>query len=542
MSGKYDINNSLGSDMRMDSNSPEYITANQSELVASQYNIDSETMKEEYLLLMNKLEEENSAYIVETAPLRCSMQTNDVQTLIHQNEQIDSIPDGEKIEEMSKLKIQENREAILGGHIPATVTDTKGGLRDAKNNLAEDEKDEGLNIASFGNCQNIENIFLLETLARELCGKMHSMGKNPELEALKEKIKAAIKQGKGTCYCCMLLNPKWENISINRSYQCFNGKEGINMMSMLFCTYGGGLITAIKSGQNVFEIFEKPRESLTEDDLKELGYSFQTGSERVRGLIFDYLFPRLYLTGNSYGETELNRVIEIMNNDKIAAGVAKEYINALNDLGKNINLKTGEPYTVEEMINILSWNQDKINRTYEECYRFSVEKGILISPKLALAIIQVEGTGSYDTNSEVKKHYDNENGPQHDFETDTEYAFNLIYSKLGGYLVYGDEYRRAAQEIGITENLLFTYLCQDTPKLGKNTTGEYASSGQDWIDLVSERYQDFGQKEETASRDYVKDYEFFFAGYDTELIENTDTVEYEFTNNGVTVVVNKKQK
>ena len=70
----------------------------------------------------------------------------------------------------------------------------------------------------------------------------------------------------------MVLNSEWENLPVeydymdnafhaelpmagvsqvlfSESYMKFGGREGINMMSMLFCQYGGGIISAKESGQ-----------------------------------------------------------------------------------------------------------------------------------------------------------------------------------------------------------------------------------------------------------------------------------------------------
>ena len=86
-------------------------------------------------------------------------------------------------------------------------------------------------------------------------------------------ILEGIKSGKGTCYGCMVLNSEWENLPEEydyventfdpvpgaagiegflegKQYFQFGGKEAINMMSMLFCRFGGGIINAVDSGQS----------------------------------------------------------------------------------------------------------------------------------------------------------------------------------------------------------------------------------------------------------------------------------------------------
>lgn len=140
---------------------------------------------------------------------------------------------------MSMLKLAEDRKENANGFVFANVLDTQGGLRD---------------------------------------------------EVL-ERVKEAIEQGKGTCYCCMHLNSEWENMPTgydfgtnsfqpqsptagiisflnNESYMRFNGAEGINMMSMVFCRRGG-IISAKESGQSSVSL------SITDAlwrDLKDMGY------------------------------------------------------------------------------------------------------------------------------------------------------------------------------------------------------------------------------------------------------------------------------
>lgn len=344
----------------------------------------------------------------------------------------------------------------------------------------------------------------------------------------------------GTCRALMNLNANWENITTDISYLAFKDDmkgtlPGINMTSILFCRHGG-FIYPVTSGQimdSLAIILVKDRTALTDEDLKELGYLFQTGDENTRNSIFDYLFPISYLTGTSYGETELARHISILNNDKVPEA-AKKYVQALNTLGINYN-----NYTIEEMIRLLSWNQDKINKTYEECRKYSVESGILISPKLALAIIGAEGTGSYDTNAAVKKCYNNGNGPQHDFNIDTRAALELIKNKVAGFAFYKDEYEKAALSAGLTDSLLIIYLCQKNPILGKNDTGIYADSDL-WIELVVQKYQKYSSGSKAETRDYLKDYELFFDGYQKGLIVNNDTVRYEFVVEGGKIVAKVK--
>lgn len=350
----------------------------------------------------------------------------------------------------------------------------------------------------------------------------------------------------GTCGQLMELNNEWENMPSEVNYftytDVYDGnseeKEGINMMSILFCKHGG-LISPVTSGQllgsSLHAILLKDRNLLMDEELRELGFLFQTGDMLIRGYIFDYLFPLLNLNGSLYGETELARHIELLNTspDKVPQS-AEKYINVLNVLGLN-----EKNYSVDDMINILKWNQEKINKTYEVCREYSIESGILVSPKIALAIIGAEGTGSYDTNGKVSDFYNGGHGPQHDFDIDTENGLELVKNKLAGFIVYKDEYESAAISAGLNENLMIYYLCQRNPILGKDKTGVYAEDDF-WIEVVIEKYQKYSKDTKDNERDYIKDYEMFLEGYDKTLIENSDSVQYEFVNEGGKVIVREK--
>ncbi len=367
-------------------------------------------------------------------------------------------------------------------------------------------------------------------------------------------------QRRGVCKYLMDLEEEWENINFGVSYAQFpyndasvpgsvgasnilepggrlmsELKAGITMTSVLFCRHGG-FIYPLTSGQRLSILLYKDRQNLTDDELQELGFLFQTGNELTRTKIFNYLFPMLYLDGSSYGETELMRHIDIMNNreDKIPHA-AERYVNALNKCGIN-----NAQYTVEQMIEILRWDQQKIDKTFDACRELSLETGIIMSPYFALAVIGAEGTGSYDTNRKVRSEYGGGNGPQHDFAIDTENGLNVIVEKLGSYIIYGDEYKNVARNAGKTD-FFVPYIWGETPKFGRNMAGYYASDPT-WPDVVEEKYQKYSREEEDDDRDYMHDYEMLLMGYDKELIENKDTVQYEFVYKNGSVIAEIKDK
>lgn len=249
----------------------------QGKLIAEQYKIDAEEMEKDYAELLNDLVRNDNEYLVNGAPLKCSMQFDDKQRLTYEGKDVMSELIKENIEDMRKLNVTDKRRAKINGFTPATVIDSKGGMRDEK---------EKWNIGGFGNCGRVQDGTAIEDLADSLMVRLYIKGRHPNMLALREKVKMAIEEGKGTCYCCMNLNPEWENLpteynfetgafeytlqdvlnetcvgsgyylSGEKGYKNISGKEGINMMSMIFCKKGG-IISAEESGQNVISIDER---------------------------------------------------------------------------------------------------------------------------------------------------------------------------------------------------------------------------------------------------------------------------------------------
>ena len=194
---------------------------------------------------------------------------NSKQTLFYHGNIITSKP--VPTYDMSALQLPEDREEDTNGLVFANVSDTTGGLRGEL--LTKGGK---LNLTSFGNCKCLgeNNLIQVEEIAEKIYRALvNSRGYNGTTkEEVINGILKALESNKGTCYCCMLLNSEWENLPVeydymdnafhaelpmagvskvlfSESYMQFGGREGINMMSMLFCQYGGGIISAKESGQ-----------------------------------------------------------------------------------------------------------------------------------------------------------------------------------------------------------------------------------------------------------------------------------------------------
>ena len=131
--------------------------SDQADLIADQHDIDSETMKEEYIYFSDSYQYRKNEYIVAGATLTCSLKTEKVQSLQYEGTTIESKP--VDMNDMSRIIIPDDREETINGAIPVNVTDANGGLRDEQKEL---------NIISFGNCQCVVDKMDIEDMAQKL--------------------------------------------------------------------------------------------------------------------------------------------------------------------------------------------------------------------------------------------------------------------------------------------------------------------------------------------------------------------------------------
>lgn len=306
MSKEFDVEQIEGYDL-MDEEEKRYFEMygeeinSQANLVAEENGVNPEE-KIKFALMMNSLSLDRSEYIVHGAPLECSMKekSGNTQKFKYKGTVIKSTYI--ENEDDSKLMIQEMRAETINDKVPANVTDAKGGLRDSLR-IGRNDEVEGKNkisITSFGNCKYANRY----KDVREMAGRLDIELPNVSVDILEEKIKDAIMRGCGTCYCMMMLNPEWENMPLDynwytesfevnfssagasnilspASYQQYNGKEGINMMSMLFCRCGG-IINAVKSGQDKEEsIWEIDEQTLLYEFGDELAYKNWSSEKKL---------------------------------------------------------------------------------------------------------------------------------------------------------------------------------------------------------------------------------------------------------------------
>ena len=78
---------------------------------------------------------------------------------------------------------------------------------------------------------------------------------------------------------------------------------------------------------------------------------------------------------------------------------------------------------------LLYWNQEKIDKVWLECQRYYDKTGVKVDPRLLLAIIAKEGTGSFNTSSKNLA-ADGQNGINIDFDNDLKLVVDLLGGKL----------------------------------------------------------------------------------------------------------------
>ena len=93
----------------------------------------------------------------------------------------------------------------------------------------------------------------------------------------------------------------------------------------------------------------------------------------------------------------------------------------------------------------LKWNQNKINVIWKKCEEFYEDYGVQVDPRLLLAIIVEEGTGSFNTSSDNKAG-DGGNGPEANFEVDCEKAVDLLGGKIIAYVTFHGAFSKARAE------------------------------------------------------------------------------------------------
>ena len=266
-----------------------FVLERQAALLAENYRSEQDDSLYDFIA---DLEEHEGEYVVDGALLTCTRCSKHARKV-----KIDGAWLAGELQDVEKNSriYTGDRPQTINGLVPAGVKDCIGGMRG----------------------EELNKILLAQNL-------MHK----------KDKIIEAIEGGKGTCYCFMKLNEEWENLAIageymvgemalpkagiekallSAPYMKFNGVEGINMLSILFCQFGGGIITALESGQDSYR-----NNFWTEEEMYILEcigdiYAYENWSEEKKRCA-EEIWQRFYveagydvyfvvgIIGNMYGE------------------------------------------------------------------------------------------------------------------------------------------------------------------------------------------------------------------------------------------------
>lgn len=180
----------------------------------------------------------------------------------------------------------------------------------------------------------------------------------------------------------------------------------------------------------------------------------------------------------------------------------KKLQERITKINNKIELKKSNDMENAEKYEGLKWTQEKIDKVWDTCLEFYDDYEVQVDPRMLLAIIALEGTGSFDTSSENKA-ADGGNGVEFDFNKDCRRAVYLLGGKIIAYLRFHNDFsevRQAAYEEqlpGFTEtDDILHYINWKTPKLvlfetdAKFDSGGYAEDSH-WHRKVRQIYSDF---------------------------------------------------
>ena len=193
-----------------------------------------------------------------------------------------------------------------------------------------------------------------------------------------------------------------------------------------------------------------------------------------------------------------------------------------------------ERYLAERLNSLeIAWNQEKVNLLWIACEKIYIEYGINIDPRILLAIILQEGTGSFDTSS-VNKAADGQHGAELDYAKDMMRANSHILGKIVGYMYYQDDFEKAVLNCeSLRKNKdggVFDYFNWELPivdfKKNMVWVGVYASHSV-WGDNVEKIYEDLSHK--GAGEEYTKYVSDLDKGKVEKLIGDIKMPKYKFT-------------
>ncbi|WP_028591273.1 hypothetical protein [Paenibacillus massiliensis] len=159
----------------------------------------------------------------------------------------------------------------------------------------------------------------------------------------------------------------------------------------------------------------------------------------------------------------------------------------------------------------VTWNQSKVDGVWEASRAIDNAYQIQIDPRLLLAIIIQEGTGSFNTSSDNRA-ADGQHGVEKDYAKDLMKANSLIFGKILGYIYYGEDFRSAVHKNknlkGISgDGDVFQYCNWSTPIIRMSSKridlGVYAGDNA-WHSGVRKIYDNLSQNSSAEYQMYLK--------------------------------------
>lgn len=183
----------------------------------------------------------------------------------------------------------------------------------------------------------------------------------------------------------------------------------------------------------------------------------------------------LQLDGTTTPEQWLRSRLQHLNSVMVP-DAARRYVRNCRILARNeagnppaspIPLPAPDDPEVQAAIDGLRWDQAKINRLWEGARQIGID------PRMMLAVLFQEGTGSFNTNADVPVHFWDErrsaywqggSGPQPDFELDLKHAMERhILAKIRAYGCYAADFRAVTRAEGLGDGNVFQYVNYNVP-------------------------------------------------------------------------------
>jgi len=150
--------------------------------------------------------------------------------------------------------------------------------------------------------------------------------------------------------------------------------------------------------------------------------------------------------------------------------------------------------TLPASLRDFGWNQDKVNAVWDYCIEQKID------PRLVLAIIPQEGTGSFNTSS-ANKAADGQNGYNPDFSNDLKLAVGHVKGKLA---FFGTALDKGFEDLAREHNLstpgkqgpsfgnVIQFINWSNPMDNHNPPQGYYANHASWCKNVAKYYKDMG--------------------------------------------------